>query len=289
MNPWILASRPKTLVAAVVPVIVAAGFARDAALEHWPLLLCAILSALCIQIGTNFANDYSDFKKGADTKDRVGPVRVTQAGLIAPERVKRGAAVAFALAALFGVPLILHGGWPILIIGVLSILSGWAYTGGPYPLGYHGLGELFVLLFFGFAAVAGTQYVLTLDWNPLVLLISLAPGLHASALLAVNNLRDIDTDRAAGKRTLAARFGRAFARVEYSAFLLLPFLIPVFLFFVSDYSFYILLPILTLPFATPPLQAAWARSDGAGLILALSGTARLQLLFGLMFAAGLSL
>jgi len=286
---WILASRPKTLVAAIVPVIVGAAFAaRGLAINGW-LFACVLLSAVCIQIGTNLANDYSDFKKGADTEKRLGPTRVTQAGLIAPNRVKAGAIFTFALAVMFGVPLIVHGGWPILFIGLLSILFGWAYTGGPYPLGYNGLGELFVLLFFGFAAVAGTHYVLTLDWNPLTLLIALAPGLHASAILAVNNVRDIDTDRAADKRTLAARFGRTFGRVEYALLLLIPFLVPIFLFLVFHFSFLIFLPLLSLPLAFQPLRIVFTRTDGPNLIAALGGTARLQLIFGILFAIGLVL
>jgi 1,4-dihydroxy-2-naphthoate octaprenyltransferase len=287
IHNWLLASRPKTLVAAVVPVMVGAGYAKLAALAHWPLALCAALSALCIQIGTNLANDYGDFARGADTSSRIGPVRVTQAGLIAPKRVRNGAILSFALAAVFGIPLIARGGLPILLIGILSILCGWLYTSGPYPLGYHGLGELFVLLFFGLAAVAGTYYVLTLQWSPLVWLIALAPGLHASALLAVNNLRDIETDRAVGKRTLAARFGRSFARTEFAFLLLLPFLVPVILFLIAHFSYLILLPVLALPWTTPPLRAALTREDGPSLISALAGTARAQFVFGLLFAAGL--
>lgn len=275
--------------AAVVPVLVGAGCAKQAALEHWPFALCAALSALCIQVGTNLTNDYSDFKRGADTSQRIGPVRVTQAGLIAPARVKTAAILAFALAVVFGIPLIARGGLPILLIGVLSILCGWLYTGGPFPLGYNGLGELFVLLFFGFAAVVGTHYVLTLEWNPLVLFIALAPGLHASALLAVNNVRDIETDRAAGKRTLAARFGRTFGRTEFSSLILLPFFVPIVLFFISHFSFLILLPVLSLPSAMPPLRTVVTREDGPSLISALAGTARMQLFFGILFAAGLVL
>jgi 1,4-dihydroxy-2-naphthoate octaprenyltransferase len=289
LDNWILASRPKTLVAAVVPVVVGAAYAKQAALEHWPFALCAALSALCIQVGTNLANDYSDFKRGADTSQRIGPVRVTQAGLIAPAKVKTAAILAFALAVAFGIPLIARGGLPILLIGMLSIFCGWLYTAGPFPLGYNGLGELFVLLFFGFAAVAGTHYVLTLQWNPLVLFIALAPGLHASALLAVNNVRDIETDRAAGKRTLAAHFGRTFGRAEFALLLLLPFFVPIVLFFISHFSYLILLPVLSLPLAMPPLRTVLTREDGPSLIAALAGTARLQLVFGVLLAAGLVL
>lgn len=254
LKHWLLASRPKTLVAAVVPVLIGAACARDAALEHWALALCAMLSALCIQIGTNLANDYADFKSGADNANRLGPTRVTQAGLIKPAHVKAGAVCAFGLAVVFGVPLILHAGWPILAIGLLSILSGWAYTSGPYPLGYNGLGELFVFLFFGLAAVAGTSYALTLEWLPLSVLAAVVPGLHASALLAVNNVRDIDTDREAGKRTLAARFGRTFGRIEYTLLLLLPFAIPLLLWAGGARGLPILLPVLALPLTVQPLN-----------------------------------
>ena len=290
LRNWILASRPKTLVAAIVPVIVAAAYASRSAGMVWPTLVCALASALCIQIGTNLANDYSDFKKGADTAERLGPVRVTQAGLIAPRQVKAGAMIAFGLAVLFGIPLILRGGWPILLIGVLSIFSGWAYTGGPYPLGYNGLGELFVFLFFGIAAVVGTDYALTLRWDPVALVIACIPGLHASALLAINNLRDVDTDRAVGKRTLAARFGRAFGRWEFAILILLPFAIPPLLCaFEKIPGGAMILPVAPLVFAIEAVNIAFTRTDGPSLIRALGRTALVQLLFGILFAIGMSL
>jgi 1,4-dihydroxy-2-naphthoate polyprenyltransferase len=287
--PWLLAARPKTLVAAVVPVLVGTALASRTVEIVVPILLCALLSALCIQIGTNLANDYSDFKKGTDNAARIGPVRVTQAGMIAPEHVKRGAMIAFALAALLGIPLILRGGWPILAIGLLSLLCGWAYTAGPFPLAYKGLGELFVLLFFGGAATAGTCYVLTREWNPYSLLLALAPGLHACALLAVNNVRDLDSDRAAGKLTLAARFGRRFARVEYAFLLLLPFAVPVLLYIMMPLTPAVLLPLLTLPLTILPIKLVATCEDGPTLIRALGGTARVQLLFGLLLAVGIAL
>jgi 1,4-dihydroxy-2-naphthoate octaprenyltransferase len=286
---WLLAARPKTLVATVAPVLIGAAYVSDAALLHPWLVACALLSALCIQIGTNFVNDYADFKKGADNAKRLGPTRVTQAGLITPAKVKRGAAIVFGLAVAFGIPLILRGGPPILIIGLLSILFGWAYTAGPYPLGYNGLGELFVFLFFGCAAVIGTSYALTLQWLPLSGLIACAPGLHASALLAVNNVRDVDTDRIAGKRTLAARFGRTFGRIEYAALMLLPYMIPVLLFTAFHFRSFVLLPLFSLPLTVAPIRKALTRTDGPSLIQALVGTTRVQLAFGLLFAAGLAL
>src|SRR4051794_23693445 len=167
MTPWLLAARPKTLAAAVTPVLVGTALARNiAAAIHWPSLVFALLGAVFIQIGTNYVNDALDFKKGADTHTRLGPLRVTQAGLLDADKVLRGAYACFLLAALCGVPLILRGGWPIVIIGVASILAAYAYTGGPYPLAYHGLGEVFVMIFFGFVAVGGSFYLqrLALDW-----------------------------------------------------------------------------------------------------------------------------
>jgi len=287
LRSWILASRPKTLVAAAVPVMVGAALAREAAAEHWPFALCALLAALCIQIGTNFANDYSDFRRGTDAQ-RIGPTRVTQSGLIAPERVKDGAILAFTLATVFGLFLVLRGGWPIMAIGILGMIFGWLYTGGPYPLGYHGLGEVFVFVFFGLAAVAGTHYVLTLEWNPISLLVAIAPGLHASALLAVNNVRDIDTDRAAGKRTLAVMHGRTFARWEYLLLCTLPFVVPVILALIG-FSAWVLLSLLAMPLVIAPVRLVFTQTDGPSLIRALAVTARLQLVFGILLSLGLLL
>ena len=222
MNPWIVAARPKTLAAAVVPVLVGFSLARFA---HWPSFAFALLGALFIQIGTNFVNDALDFRKGADTHERLGPLRVTQAGLLSADMVLRGAYLSFALAAVCGVPLIMRGGWPILAIGVTSIAAAYAYTGGPYPLAYHGLGELFVMVFFGVVAVGGTYYLQTLTIDRDALLAGVACGALAIVLLAINNLRDLANDRASGKRTLAARFGPRFARVEIGVMALAPFVI----------------------------------------------------------------
>jgi len=220
MNPWVLAARPKTLAAAVVPVLVGTALAG---FGHWPSFFFALGGALLIQIGTNFVNDALDFKKGADTHERLGPLRVTQAGLLSADAVLRGAYVCFALAAVCGVPLIVRGGWPIVVIGVTSIVAAYAYTGGPYPLAYHGLGELFVMVFFGLVAVGGSYYVQRLTIGRDALLAGVACGALAIVLLAINNLRDIDNDRASNKRTMAARFGRGFARAEVAVMALLPF------------------------------------------------------------------
>ena len=284
---WLLAARPKTLVAAVVPVLVGAAYASRFVPLNLFIFLCVLASALAIQIATNFANDYSDFRRGADA-ERSGPTRITQSGLASPAVVKRAAMIAFAVAVLFGIPLIARGGWPILVIGVLGIFCGWAYTGGPFPYGYRGFGELFVFLFFGLAAVMGTSYVLTLQWHPQSALIAIPSGLHATALLAVNNLRDLDSDRAAGKRTLAVMLGRRFAQWEFAACCILPFAVPVILYF-HGCTNPILLPFLSLPLLILPIGLVVSRRDPVGLIRALGAAARLQLVFGILFAVGIVL
>src|SRR5215208_496651 len=203
---WILAARPATLPAAVVPVLVGAAAAlSEGAQFRGKIFLMTLICALLIQIGTNFANDYSDFVRGADHENRLGPVRVTQSGLIPKESVKRGVFIAFGLAVLIGAYLAWIGGWPIIAIGAFSILSGLAYTGGPFPLGYHGLGDVFVFIFFGIVAVTGTAYLQLGRWDPLAFSAAVAIGALTTDILVVNNLRDLPTDRNAGKRTLAVR------------------------------------------------------------------------------------
>jgi len=212
---WILASRPKTLAAAIAPVIIGCAMAYADNAFHWLAALAALFGSVMIQIGTNFANDYFDFKKGTDTHERIGPVRVTQAGLVKPVTMKRAIAIAFGLAFLAGIYLVWRGGLPVIGIGLLSILFGILYTAGPLPLGYNGLGDIFVFLFFGLVAVGGTYYVQALTITPEAIIAGAAPGFWSVGILTVNNLRDIDNDRKGGKKTLAARFGRTFARSEY--------------------------------------------------------------------------
>lgn len=205
---WFLAARPKTLWAAVAPVLLGTALALEAGAFHVPSAFCALLAAVLIQIGTNFSNDYHDFVKGADTEHRKGPTRVTQAGLIQPGAVRRAAVVAFTLAFVAGIYLIYRGGWPILVVGLLSILFGVLYTAGRYSLAYLGLADLFVFVFFGPVAVAGTYYVQALDVTPMHVLIGMGPGFLSTAILLVNNVRDVDEDRAAGKKTLVVRWSR---------------------------------------------------------------------------------
>jgi 1,4-dihydroxy-2-naphthoate octaprenyltransferase len=280
-----MAARPATLPAAVVPVVVGTA-AGDAVGSFRPLpFVVALLCSLLIQIGTNFANDVFDFKRGAHTAGRLGPIRVTQGGLIPPDRVLVATYLTFGLAALLGLYLVWIGGLPILVIGVLSILAGLAYTGGPWPLGYHGLGDLFVFGFFGVLAVTGSAYLQCGVFLPTALIASISTGCLVTAILVVNNLRDLGTDRRAGKRTLAVRFGRRFARVEYTLLVAVAYVIPLMLFAAGVLNSYFLLPWITLPLALMLLQVVGRATDGPTLNRALKQTGLLHLGFGLLFAA----
>lgn len=286
LQVWLLASRPKTLPAAIVPVLVGGALAYGDRLFAPGPFFAAVLGALLIQIGTNFANDYFDFVQGADTEERMGPTRVTQAGLVTPRQTLVATGVAFALATLVGLYLVMVGGWPIVAIGLLSILSGIAYTGGPFPLGYNGLGEVFVLIFFGFVAVLGTYFVQAHALTPLGWWVALPVGLLSTAILAVNNYRDIQTDRKAGKRTLAARFGERFAKIEYAACVFGAYLVPVGLVALGKLGLFGLLPLLTLPLAAKLMRSMLTES-GPVLNKTLAGTGKLLLLFGILFSIGL--
>ena len=284
MNPWFLAARPKTLAAAIVPVLVGTALAINAHSRlHWTSFLCALGGALFIQIGTNLVNDALDFKRGADTQERLGPVRVTQAGLLSAKAVLAGAYVCFGLAALCGIPLIMRGGWPIVVIGVVSILAAYAYTGGPYPLAYHGLGEVFVIIFFGLTAVGGSYYVQRLTIDIGVLIEGFAVGALAVILLAINNLRDIVNDRASNKRTLAARFGERFARGEIEWMALSVYLATGVVAYGRDW--HLLVPVLTLPLAVA-LVTRVKHSEGAELNRCLGLAGALEWLYGITFVIG---
>jgi 1,4-dihydroxy-2-naphthoate polyprenyltransferase len=282
---WLEAARPKTLWAGIVPVVIGVALAIGNGVFHFPSALLALVGSVLIQIGTNIANDYSDFVRGADTEERIGPRRVTQAGMVSPSGVRMASILTFAAAALSGVYLIYRAGWLILLIGVLSILSGWLYTGGPRPLGYLGLGDLFVLIFFGPVAVAGTYYVQALELTPSVVAAGFSPGLLSVAVLVVNNLRDIKQDRKAGKRTLAVRFGPAFARFEYAFCIAFAVAIPVAMALVLKRHLALLVCLLLLPIAWPTVRRVFLR-DGFELNPLLGGTAQLRLIFGLLFSVG---
>lgn len=287
LKAWALATRPKTLVAGVVPVAVGSALAfHDGAFS--PLVaLAALVGALFIQVGTNLANDYYDFKKGADTSKRLGPPRATQQGWLAPRTVLTGAFVCFASAFVVGLYLVSVAGLPIVIIGLTSILAGYAYTGGPYPLAYHGLGDLFVLVFFGFVAVGGTYFAQTQTITATTLFAAVPVGLLGVALLAVNNTRDAETDVEAGKRTLVVRFGTGFGKAEYLVTIAISALVPIALWASGRATPWVLLPLISLPLALAPAKLVLGER-GAILNQALAGTARLQLVFGVLFAIGLS-
>jgi len=286
LSSWILAIRPKTLPAAIAPVAIGTAMAYGDGLFHAPSALMALSAALCIQIGTNLANDYFDFKKGADTADRKGPTRVTQAGLIKPQAVLAAAVIFFVLAALSSIYLVHRAGPCILIIAAASIISGIFYTAGPKPLGYLGLGDIFVLIFFGPVAVGGTYYCQALEINWAVVIAGLGPGFLSMAILAVNNLRDIDTDRRAGKLTLAVRFGRGFAMSEYLFCVIAATLTPFAVYLITDDHEGIGAASLIGFCAIPCVKAAFTHLDGAGLNRVLGQTGLLLLVYSAVFSMG---
>jgi len=287
MNAWIAAARLRTLPAAVVPVAVGTAVAHASGAVAWPAALAALAGSLAIQIGTNFANDVFDAEKGADTPDRIGPLRAVSAGLISPRAMKIAMACAFAVASLFGLYLLSVGGWPIAAIGLASIASGIAYTGGPYPLGYHGLGDVFVLAFFGFVAVCGTAYVQVGSVPGLAWLAAIPVGALATAILVVNNVRDRATDARAGKRTLAVRFGRPAALVEYALLLAVAYAVPLAL--AATGRPWAALPLATLPLAWLRMRALLRAASGPEHNACLAATAQLLVAHGILFATGLAL
>jgi 1,4-dihydroxy-2-naphthoate octaprenyltransferase len=285
MNPWILAARPRTLGAAIIPVLAGATLAFAAG-NLDPLVTTLIIAcATLIQIATNYFNDAIDHAKGADTAGRIGPTRVTNAGLLAPRTVMRGGVACLALAVLLAIPLVLQGGWPIVFIGLFSLFFAYAYTGGPFPLAYLGLGEIFVVLFFGIIAVTGTFYLNTLEWSFAAALAGMQIGLHSSVLLAVNNLRDIESDRAANKRTLAARFGLTFARRENAALVMTPFVLGL-AWLPLGFFWAFLLPLMTLPLAWWLARVCLEAQPDRSANQLLAQAAALHAAFGLLLSLG---
>ncbi len=285
---WLLASRPKTLPAAVSPVIIGSAVAFTEQSFRFGPALAAFLGALLLQIGANLANDVFDFEKGADQDGRLGPMRVTQAGLLSPTAVKTGMWLAFGLAAICGIYMTLVSGWFILLIGLMAILAAIAYTGGPFPYGYKGLGEIFVFIFFGFAAVCGTYYAQTKTISQLAVLSSIPVGLLIVGILVVNNVRDYESDKAANKRTLAVRFGLEWARQEFVSIVILAFVIVVLLSISDIATPWLLLTWLSLPlvFST---SSSVLNQRGKILNKTLAGTGQLTLVFSLLYAVGLML
>ena len=284
---WLLAARPRTLPAAIAPVLVGTALAGSEDVFRPLPFVAALVGSVFIQIGTNLSNDYSDARRGADTEDRLGPVRVTAGGLMPPRRVLVGTYVAFGVAVAAGLYLAAVAGWELLVVGAASILAGVLYTGGPRPYGYEGLGELFVFLFFGIVAVAGSYFVQTeeLRWEAFALAVPV--GLLAAAILVVNNVRDIETDRRAGKRTLAVKLGREKARTLFAAMVVVAFLVPPLL--VPALSGWVLLPFAALPLALPLVRTVATRTDGPALNGALAGTGRLLAVYSLLLAGGVLL
>jgi 1,4-dihydroxy-2-naphthoate polyprenyltransferase len=285
---WLVAARPRTLPAAVAPVLVGTSLAIGEGTFRPLAFACALLGSVFIQIGTNLSNDYSDARRGADTEDRLGPVRVTAGGLMPPRQVLIGTYVAFGLAVLAGVYLIAIAGWQLLLVGAASILAGVLYTGGPRPYGYEGLGEVFVFLFFGVVAVVGSYFVQTeeLRWEAFALAVPV--GLLAAGILLVNNIRDADTDRRAGKKTLAVRLGRDRARALFVASVAGAFLaVPLVAIFGRDISPLVLLALLALPLAIPLIRTVRTRTDGPSLNAALARTGMLLGVFSLLLSTGL--
>lgn len=281
---WLLAARPKTLLASVCPVIIGTALARRDDVQHIPTALAALTGAIAIQIGTNFCNDYFDFRQGADTSSRQGPTRAVQAGLITPRAMWHATLLVFGMAAAASAYLVLRAGWPIAIVAVLSIACGIAYTASRYSLAYLGLGDLFVLVFFGPVAVAGTYYVQALRLAPSVIVAGIAPGLISVGILVVNNLRDIHEDARANKRTLAVRWGAGFARRQYVLCLVGAALVPCILWYAFQFPPAILISSLSL---VPGLLAArelWQRA-GAALNPLLGATAAVLLVFTLVFSS----
>ncbi|MBT8488979.1 MAG: 1,4-dihydroxy-2-naphthoate polyprenyltransferase [Gemmatimonadetes bacterium] len=284
---WILAARPKTLTAAIAPVAAGTGLAALHGAAAWLPALAALVGAVLIQIGTNLANDYYDFIRGGDTDERVGPVRVTQSGILPPETVRRGMVAVLAAAMLVGIYLVYVGGWPIVWIGLASVACAVLYTGGPFPLAYHGLGDVFVFVFFGLVAVGGTYWVQALEWPVDAVVAGVGLGALNTAILVVNNLRDIETDSKANKRTLAVRLGRRGTQFEYLAMLALGAAVPLVGVFWLGWPVGALLALAALVLAVPPTRAVLGFDAPRELLPALGGTARVVAVYGVLLGIGL--
>jgi 1,4-dihydroxy-2-naphthoate octaprenyltransferase len=288
IESWFLASRPKTLPAAVMPVFVGTAIEIHDGVFFAPAAIVALICSVLIQIGTNFINDLYDYLKGSDKKERVGPVRVLASGLISVNEMKIGIAIVFGSAFLLGLYLVYISDWVIFIIGILSLIAGYAYTAGPYPLAYNGLGDIFVFIFFGFVGTIGTYYIQTLEITPFVFWSSIPVGALITNILVVNNYRDIDEDKVAGKRTLAVMYGGRFARMQYLIFMIISYAILLVVYFTFKQSVLVFLPLLTLPVAIKLIKMIF-KTTGKELNETLALTAKLSALYGLLFAVGILL
>ena len=289
LQAWRAAARPPTLTAAVAPVLVGTGLAvRDEAFDAGPAF-AALLGALCLQIGANFANDVFDYERGADTADRLGPPRATATGMLSPREVKTGMWTVFGLAALAGVYLAIVGGWPIVAVGVASIVAAIIYTGGPWPIGYHALGDLFTFVFFGLVAVGGTYYVQAGELTGPAIAAAIPAGCTVTAILVVNNLRDIPTDRATGKRTLAVVMGDGLTRAWFGMLVAVAYVVAFVLWVAGEVSAWALLTVPAAAAGWPAFRAVVTGVRGAPLNAALKATARFHLAFGAALALALAL
>ena len=286
ISTWVMAARPKTLWAAMVPVLIGTAMAYEAGAAHWPSAAFALIGAVLIQIGTNFSNDFLDYRKGADSTSRKGPTRVTQAGLIPPKTMERATILVFALAFMAGLYLVFRGGWPVLLIGVLSITAGVLYTAGRYSLAYLGLGDLAVLIFFGPVAVGGTYYVQALSLNAPVIIAGLAPGLLSVAILLINNIRDVKEDRRADKKTIVVRLGRSVGIGLYVFAIVTAALIPVGLYLLTGAHPWAMTTLGVLPLAYPTIRKLTRTREARALNPLLGATARLLLFYGVAFSVG---
>ena len=283
---WIMAARPKTLSAAVVPILATIGLVRSLNMPiQWWIIGCALLSSFCIQIGTNFVNDAMDFKKGADNEKRLGPMRVTQQKIFTFKQVMLMATGFFVLAIAFGIPLVMHGGWPIVVIGLLSVLMGYAYTSGPIPLAYYGLGDLFVIIFFGLVAVGGLFYLQTGTYTLDAFVLGLQIGLLSTILIAINNLRDIHTDKEVNKKTLAVRLGVTGAKIWIIFLVIAPFLLGYYWLNQQKYWLYIL-PTMSLPLGLSVVKKIMSTAPSAEYNQFLAKSAAYGMIFSMGFLIG---
>ncbi len=285
---WLLASRPKTLPAAIAPIFVGTAVAIRGDKLNILAAFVALVCSILIQIGTNFVNDLYDFLKGTDDENRVGPKRALAEGWITPQQMKQAIYFTFGTTFILGLYLVYHAGWMILLVGIFSIISGYSYTAGPYPLAYNGLGDIFVFLFFGIVATVGTYYVQALEFSTITLIASIPVGLLITNILVVNNYRDVDEDRKKNKNTLAVKFGKSFARSQYLLSLLISYLIPVFLYLFFNFSIYVFIPLVTLPFGIKLIKEM-QNLNGESLNETLALTAKLSFIFSFLFSIGIIL
>lgn len=284
MKVWIHALRPKTLVAGIAPVVLGTALAVSDGVVHWPSLPLILLCSVLIQVASNFINEVEDFKRGADEK-RIGPQRAVSAGVISPRAMRNASIAVVVIAFVMGLPLAYRSGWEVLVVGIVCLIASWAYTGGPFPLAYRGLGDVFAFTFFGLIAVCGTYFVHAGNWSTDSIALSIGPGLLAANILGVNNIRDIPTDTIVGKRTLAVRIGSTKARLLYVFFITASVIVPSWL-LSAERGPWLWLPLVSLPFGLALCVMVFKR-NGAALNLVLSGTALFYLLYAILMSAGL--